>query len=43
MIRTHLLDAIAIGSYMDILPETIIQEDSVPGIQGRNSMEEINI
>jgi phosphatidylethanolamine-binding protein (PEBP) family uncharacterized protein len=22
----------------DILPETIIQEDSVPGIQGRNSM-----
>jgi phosphatidylethanolamine-binding protein (PEBP) family uncharacterized protein len=28
---------------MDILPETIIQEDSVPGIQGRNSMEEINI
>jgi phosphatidylethanolamine-binding protein (PEBP) family uncharacterized protein len=27
----------------DILPETIIQEDSVPGIQGRNSMGKNNI
>jgi phosphatidylethanolamine-binding protein (PEBP) family uncharacterized protein len=39
---THLLDAIAIGSW-DILPETIIQEDSVPASKAEILWEKINI